>query len=193
MKNTLIASFMAVGSMALALSAHAGTNQAAAGQPAILVAHAGHDHGKTGPDDRAQGGAHDVSHAKVSTTITVSNCWIRAVPAPAPSAGYFVVKNGASKDVKLQGASSADYGMIMLHQTTQQDGMSKMSATHDVAIPAAGQLEFKPGSYHAMLEKPAKAAVIGSKVNMDFLFDTGEKATAECEVKPANTMAPMSH
>lgn len=192
MKNTLIASFMAVGSMAFALPAHAGTNFAAPDQPAILVAHSGHDHGAAGHADKAQG-AHDLSHAKVSKTVMVSSCWIRAVPAPAPSAGYFVVKNSGDKDVKLQGASSADYGMVMLHQTTQQDGMSKMSETHDVVIPAAGQLEFKPGSYHAMLEKPAKAAVIGSKVNMDFLFDTGEKASAECEIKPANTQAPMSH
>lgn len=115
------------------------------------------------------------------------------MPSPTPSGGYFVVSNSGSKPAQLQSASSADYGMVMLHQTTQKDGMSRMSATHSIAIPAGGQLEFKPGGYHAMLEEPAKAHPVGSKVAIDFLFDNGEKASAECEVKAANTRTPMAH
>lgn len=133
--------------------------------------------------------AHGLDKAKVSATLTVSDCWIRSLPVPAPSAGYFTVKNTGDSDAKLQAASSSTYGMVMLHQTTQKDGMSSMSETHDVVIPAKGQLEFKPGGYHAMLEKPQAAPAVGSKVAIDFLFSTGEKATAQCEVKPANTQA----
>lgn len=193
MKKTLIAGLIAVGSGALALPVHAGISQAAAAQPAVLVAQAAHDHGSAGHAGNVQGSAHNTNNAKVSSTVAVSGCWIRSMPAPAPSGGYFVVKNSSDKDVKLQSASSADYGMVMLHQTMQKDGMSKMAPTHDVVVPAAGQLEFKPGGYHAMLEKPGKTPVIGSKVVMDFMFDTGEKASAECEVKAANTKVPMSH
>lgn len=149
----------------------------------LLLSHAGHDHAATG---HAGGHGADLSKAKVSEHLTVSACWIRLVPTPAPSAGYFVVKNASSKEAKLQSASSSAYGMVMLHQTTHSDGMSRMSETHDIAIPAGGELEFKPGGYHAMLEKPAAPAPkVGDKVAMDFLFDTGEKATAQCEVKPA--------
>ena len=75
----------------------------------------------------------------------------------------------------------------VLHQTTQHEGMSKMSETHDIAVPAGGELEFKPGGYHAMLEQAKTAPTIGSQVTIDFLFDNGEKASAQCEVKPAGT------
>nr|WP_255676047.1 copper chaperone PCu(A)C [Pusillimonas sp. MFBS29] len=127
--------------------------------------------------------------ARLSDSIQVSACWIRSLPAPAPSAGYFLVTNNGSKEVKLQAAVSPVYGMVMLHQTTNHDGMSRMSETHDIAIPAGGELEFKPGGYHAMLEQAKTVPAVGSQVAMDFLFDTGEKASAQCEVKPANTRA----
>lgn len=188
MKKIVIATFMALSSAALASSAHASVNPVA-----VLIAHAGHDHGAAAHADKAQAHAHAISNAKLATTLAVSQCWIRSMPAPAPSAGYFLVKNSGSAEVKLQGASSPAYGMVMLHQTTHQDGMSKMSATHDIAIAAGSQLEFKPGGYHAMLEKPVKVPAIGSQVDMDFLFDNGEKATAQCEVKAPNTKAPMAH
>lgn len=125
----------------------------------------------------------DWANAKESKTIAVEGCWIRSLPAPAPSAGYFVVHNHGKHEVKLQAAASPVYGMIMLHQTTEHEGMSKMSETHDIAIAAAGKLEFKPGGYHAMLERAEKAPAVGSKVKMSFLFDNGEKASAQCDVK----------
>ncbi|MFT0545830.1 copper chaperone PCu(A)C [Allopusillimonas ginsengisoli] len=135
----------------------------------------------------AQHNAPDMSKAKVSDTISVSGCWIRAIPAPAPSGGYFVVHNNGDKEVKLQAAASPAYKMVMLHQTTQKDGMSKMSETHDIAIAAGGELEFKPGGYHAMLELGEKAPSVGDKIDLDLLFDNNEKVSVQCEVKPANT------
>jgi copper(I)-binding protein len=124
-----------------------------------------------------------------SSTLSVTACWIRSLPKPAPSAGYFTIKNSGHNDVKLTGASSPAYGMVMLHQTTEHNGMSRMSAAHDVVIPAMGELEFKPGGHHAMLEEPTSQAVVGSKVDMAFAFDSHEKTTAQCEVRPANTRA----
>lgn len=190
MNKQIFAGLIGVCAIALATGAQATETSSVFVQPLMLLAHAGHDHGAT---HSAHSNTAAVADAKTSTTVTVSGCWIRSMPSPAPSGGYFVMSNSGSKPVQLQSASSADYGMIMLHQTTQKDGMSRMSATHNIAIPAAGQLEFKPGGYHAMLEKPAKEHAVGSKVVMNFLFDNGEKASAECEVKPANTRTPMAH
>jgi len=59
----------------------------------------------------------------------------------------------------------------------------------DVSIPAGGELQFKPGSYHAMLEKPAQALTVGTEVEADFVFQSGETAKALCEVKPANALS----
>jgi copper(I)-binding protein len=156
----------------------------------MLLAHAGHDHAKHAASAHGHGSAHSSAAfeaAKPAESITVTQCWIRSIPLPAPSAGYFVVKNGGGKEVKLVAAASSVYGMVMLHRTTHEGGMSRMSEAQDIAIPAGGELAFKPGGYHAMLEKPATAPKVGDKVQIDFLFDNGQKTGAECEVKPANT------
>ncbi|PLC52336.1 copper transporter [Pollutimonas nitritireducens] len=202
MNKQIFSGFLGLCSLGLGLSAQANEVHSVPFQP-LLVAHAGHDHGAGSHAQPAHGhkvgaaasgaAASRMAGAPMSTTLTVSGCWIRSMPAPAPSGGYFVVSHSGSKPVQLIAASSTGYGMVMLHQTTHKDGMSRMSATHGVPIPAGGQLEFKPGAYHAMLEDPVKAHPIGSKIVMDFLFDNGEKASAECEIKPANTRTPMSH
>ncbi len=150
----------------------------------------GHDmagHNMKGEGAMSSHGALDWEHAKVSDTISISGCWIRALPAPAPSAGYFVVHNQGKGDIKLKGAASPTYGMVMLHKTTQKAGMSRMSEASDIAIAAGGTLEFKPGGYHAMLEQASQPPAVGSHVDMAFLFDNGEKASTQCEVKAANT------
>lgn len=168
----IVAGLAFAGSAALAAPQH--QEQAGAAQP-MAMQHASHQH--------------DAATAVVSKTLTVSGCWIRSLPEPAPSAGYFVVQNAGGSPAKLHSAASEAYGMVMLHQTTHEGGMSKMSMAHDIEIPANGTLEFKPGGYHAMLEKPSKPIVVGSFIPMDFLFSSGEKAVAQCEVKPANTLA----
>ena len=203
MNKQIITGLIGLCGVGLGLGAQAAEQSVMSAKPPMQIAHAGHDHsakpnahaahGDTSGAVASDAVASEMANATTSTTLKVSGCWIRSMPAPAPSGGYFVVSNSGSKPLHLKGASSADYGMVMLHQTTHKDGMSRMSATHSVAIPAGGQLEFKPGAYHAMLEDPVKAHPVGSKVAMDFLFDNGEKASAECEVKPANTRTPMPH
>jgi len=160
---------------------------AAVAQPAVMVGHAGHAADPASHSSHGQG--RPAPDAPVSRTLSVSGCWIRAVPVPAPSAGYFVVRNSGASDAKLTGASSEAFGMVMLHQTTDHDGMSKMSMAHDILIPAGKELVFKPNGYHAMLEQPVKALEIGTDISLEFMFDTGEKATAACRVMPANTVS----
>ncbi|PLC52779.1 copper transporter [Pollutimonas nitritireducens] len=132
----------------------------------------------TGPDNKAS----------VSKTLAVSGCWIRSLPKPIPSAGYFVIKNTGSGDAKLTSLAIPAFGQVSLHQTTNEDGQSKMSMAHEISIPAGGELKFKPASYHAMLEKPTQALAVGAHVQAEFTFESGEKAITTCEVKPANTV-----
>lgn len=129
-----------------------------------------------------------ISAMPVSASIAISNCWIRHLPLPAPSAGYFVAVNQGEKPVVLTGAASERYGDVMLHQTTHSDGMSRMSSVEGVEIAPGQTLEFKPGGYHIMLEQPVGEIKVGNTVSMQFLLAGGDKAVAECEVKPANTL-----
>lgn len=135
-------------------------------------------------------GAAVAADAPLSTAVTASDCWIRSMPAPAPSGGFLMFHNTGAQ-VHLTGAQSPDYGDVMLHQTTEEDGMSKMSMAHQVALPAAGQLAFKPGGYHVMLEQARDGLKIGDHVQLDFALDNGERVTAQCEVKSPKAMSGM--
>lgn len=133
--------------------------------------------------------SHDNNKASVSNTLTVSNCWIRSLPRPTPSAGYFLVKNTGANEAKLTNLIIGEFDQVSLHQTTNEGGKSKMSMAHEILIPAGGELKFKPGSYHAMLEKPNQTLAVGTHVNAEFTFESNEKAITTCEIKPANTVA----
>ncbi len=144
------------------------------------LAHPGHEHKAQTPN------------ASVAEAVSVSHCWIRLMPSPAPSAGYFLIDNAGSQDITLQGAQTDAFGMMMLHQTTHKDGTSRMSEVPEVVVPAGKSLEFKPGSYHAMLEDPVESVKVGSTIDVNFLFSSGKNAVASCEVKAPSTL-PASH
>jgi copper(I)-binding protein len=149
----------------------------------LLLATAAWGHG--------QNAAHHASAAppaKASATVTASGCWIRLIPSPAPSGGFFVAHNAGSEDAVLTGAHSPDYGMVMLHETTESDGMSKMAMVHQVAIPAGKDLAFKPGSYHLMLEQPRAGLKIGDTVRLELTLANGEGVSTTCEVKSPKAM-----
>jgi copper(I)-binding protein len=52
-----------------------------------------------------------------------------------------------------------------------------------VPVPAHGQLIFAPNGYHAMLEKPTRALTVGSTLPVAFVFATGLKLMAQCDVR----------
>jgi len=130
--------------------------------------------------------------APVSTAVTASDCWIRQLPAPAPSGGFLVFHNAGAQAVHLVAARSPDYAQVMIHQTTEENGVSKMSMVHQVALPAGGQLAFKPGSYHLMLEQARDGLKVGDHVQIDFALDNDQRVAAQCEVKPANALPGMA-
>lgn len=128
-----------------------------------------------------------------NNTITADHCWIRHMPAAVPSGGFFEAHNNSAKDVQLSKVKSADYGMVMLHETKTVDGVSKMSMVHDINIPANGTLSFKPGGYHLMLEQPREGIVVGDNLKLEFELSNGDKFTAQCEVKSPKDLSGVNH
>src|SRR3546814_17812154 len=95
----------------------------------------------------------DAAALPQSATVTASQCWIRMLPAPAPSGGFLVVHNSGDQDVVVTGASSPDYGMVMVHQTTEENGMSTMSMVDKVVLPAGGDTELETGGQTVSQER----------------------------------------
>jgi len=154
---------------ASAAMAHDGHHHHASSQPAAA---------STNPASAAGPALDDVS---------IQDCWIRNMPAGLPSGGYFVVRNSGATAVRLTGVSSPAYGMTMLHQTRTQGGMARMEHVDVVEVPGHGELVFKPGSYHAMLEQPTSELAVGQSVPLTFQFQGGGHVQAQCELRPASS------
>src|SRR5690606_18688705 len=141
--------------------------------------HYRHHHGQHDEVDHSA----DFAAARLATTTELSQCWIRNIPTPSPSAAYLVVVNNGQHEIKLLAAASEPYHDIMLHQTVDEDGMAKMKMADEIVIPAGQRLHFKPGGYHAMLEQPASAVSVGDQVELSLLFNNQQKVVTQCEVK----------
>ncbi len=149
-------------------------------------AHEHHDHQHEQAGHQAPDYSKEFAAARPAETTTVDYCWVRNIPTPAPSAGYFVVHNGSEKPVRLLAVQSPQYDDLMLHQTYDEDGMAKMKMADDIVIEPNSSLEFKPGGYHAMLEQPTSKVADGDVIEMTWLFDDKTSVTGQCEVRAAS-------
>lgn len=130
----------------------------------------------------------DIRQTPAAKTLEISACWIRLLPAQIPSAAYFVIRNSGTEAAQIDAAASPAFASVMLHRTTEKDGVSRMSASGDLTIPAGGELAFKPGGYHAMLEQPTAPLAVGQTVTIEFLTGNHEHVSAACQVKPATAI-----
>ena len=78
------------------------------------------------------------------------------VPPPgAPmAAGYFALKNPGREALQLVGVRSASFESVEMHETVEENGVSRMRALARVEVPAGGQVAFEPGGKHLMLMGP---------------------------------------
>jgi copper(I)-binding protein len=106
----------------------------------------------------------------LAANIVVSNAWIRAMPAHLPAGGYFTVQNRGKQDVSLTGASSASCGMLMLHKSTNDNGMSAMMDEPTIEVPAGKSVSFAPGGLHLMCDEPGPAIKPGGKIIVELQF-----------------------
>jgi len=116
---------------------------------------------------------------------TVSDAWIRALPANLPSGGYFTLHNNGNAPLKLTGASSTACGMLMLHKSENMGGMAHMDDISDIDVPANGTLKFAPGGYHLMCMDATPAIKPGHTVDVTLQFSGGATLTAKFTVKNA--------
>src|ERR1700761_8718428 len=116
-----------------------------------------------------------VAPAFAAGPLSVSDAWMRAMPAGIPSGGYFTLHNGTAKDVVLTGASSSGCGSLMLHQSEMTGGMSSMHHVDEVDVPAGGSVAFAPGGYHLMCMDAGPAIKPGGNVPVTLTVKDGSK------------------
>ena len=120
-----------------------------------------------------------------SSHVTVANSWFRALPANLPAGGYFELRNTGRWPVLLRGARSPACGMLMLHLSENNGGMSSMRHVDSIDVAPGGLLEFKQGGYHLMCMDPTAAMKPGASVAVMLKFADGSKVSTTFAVKNA--------
>ena len=87
--------------------------------------------------------------------------------------------------------------MVMASQSTMgmdsqstmgmdSQGAMVMQQVDSIAIPAAGNLELKPGSFHVMLFGLNRELKVGETFPLTLTFEHGGQQTIQVQVKPKN-------
>ena len=137
------------------------------------------------PAARAAGetAANATPHA--ADTLSISNGWVRWLPNGLPQAGYLTLTNNGDQPVDLLGASSPDFGDVMLHQSIGSGSTMRMVMVDKLTIPAHGKVDISPGGYHLMLMTATHPVAPGGTVQMVLKFSNGKTLTTALPVRSA--------
>ncbi len=94
-------------------------------------------------------GTASAQSAKVGT-VEIDDAFTRATaPGQQVAGGFLKIENKGAAD-QLLSASSPAAGEVQLHEMAMEGNVMKMRQVKDIAVPANGVVQLKPGGYHLM-------------------------------------------
>jgi len=123
---------------------------------------------------------------EVQQTISVTDGRL-VLPAVKgnPGAVYFTVHNPTANPATISGAEVKGAGSAMIHRSTMAGGVSSMEMLSQIALPARGELAFKPGDLHLMAMDLDPSLQKGGKTEASLTFAGGEKVSFPVEILAA--------
>ena len=117
--------------------------------------------------------------------VQIENAYTRAtVPGQMVAGGFMKIENKGSAD-QLISASSPVAGEVQLHEMAMDGNVMKMRQVKEIAVPAGGAVELKPGGLHLMFMNIKAPLAAGETVPVKLKF----AKAGEVEVKmPVNAM-----
>jgi periplasmic copper chaperone A len=128
------------------------------------------------------------AQASEAEHIHASHAWIRVLPGDLPAGAYVTLENTGDQPATLRSAHSAAYASIMLHKSSTESGMGRMTMVDTLVVPAHGKAELAPGNYHLMLMKAAAPVKPGDKVKLTLTFGDGSTLDSDFLARPANAI-----
>ncbi len=113
------------------------------------------------------------------------NGWIR-IPPPGGmgmAAGFGQFHNGCVQPLKITAANSSVFADVSLHETTQVNGVSRMRAVPELALPAGKSVPLAPGGLHLMLMDANAPLQEGAQVPVSFTLQDGRQIKATLEAR----------
>lgn len=90
----------------------------------------------------------------------------RPLPGMTMSAGYLSLSNNSDATIRITRVTSAQFESVQLHETTIENGVSRMRAIAALEIPAGETLTLQRGGKHLMLMRPTMSS---ETVSLKFL------------------------
>jgi len=118
--------------------------------------------------------------------INLENAWGKP-SATMPTAGgiYMLIKNSGTAPEKLLSGTSPACGSIEVHEMAMKaDGTMGMNLVDKpLEIPAAGQVELKPGGLHIMCIMKNDKFVPDNKIDLILKFEKSGEKTVSVELR----------
>ena len=110
--------------------------------------------------------------------IKVEKAWVRAtVAGQTGTAAYLTIANAGKSEDRLLSVSATPPVTAMVHQTTNEGGISKMRPVEDgLSIPPGQSVTLQPNGAHVMIMGLAAQLKPGDKVPLKLRFErSGEQ------------------
>jgi hypothetical protein len=123
------------------------------------------------------------------TDIEAHDYWARAALKDGNGAAYLLLHNHTGTDDELMGVSSDVATAAEIHLSQMKaDGTMEMIKQESIALPADGEVELKPGSYHIMLIGLKQDLKAGDEITLTLHFLHHEDITLTVPVLDAADM-----
>lgn len=124
-------------------------------------------------------------------SIKIENGFTRATaPGQQVAGGFLKIDNKGAAD-QLLSASSPAAGDVQLHEMAMEGNVMKMRQVKDIAVPANGSVELKPGGYHLMFMNLKGPFVAGQTVPVKLKFAKAGEVEVKLPVNAAGAMHDM--
>jgi copper(I)-binding protein len=118
--------------------------------------------------------------------VQVHDAWIPEAPPVADvMAAYMTIENSGTKPVTITGVSCDAFGMVMMHKTVTENGVSRMIHLGSLTVAPKSKAVFERGGMHVMLMGPKHSFKVGDKVKLTLTTKDNQHIDFTAVVKPA--------
>lgn len=108
--------------------------------------------------------------------LSLEDGWVRAVPPGMKmTAAYGRFTNHGMDTIEIISFSSDSFTDVGLHQTTMENGVSKMEQVSDWSLSPGTRTVLKPGGLHLMLMDPTREIRPGDSIGLTLIAANGEQ------------------
>jgi len=99
-----------------------------------------------------------------------------------PSAGYGRISNTCETAVTVKSAQSSAFANVSLHESSQDNDVSRMRDSEGLTLEAGQSVELAPGGLHLMLSDPSSPLEEGQSVPLELTLIDGSTVSAQLHV-----------